>query len=1211
MRRIGFLIFMVICSCHTFGQEENRFTDAEKRVNNCALMLGMTINNLLNSQPIFDVRAFADTLYRDLYTRPAEVRAGTKYMGKICLQAFFSLSEDQRIDYPEIERCLAVTGKHEAFYTPPFIICAFYYAQWAERQQLTDKEITALQLGLKAHDKLYPDSTTVFSENMNLKLSSIYFQQKQWRSAAKYTERLLEDMRRLGEDGTDGYMEMLICLGSCYKFCGKNHQADSCYMVVQQDMVQKGNITSEEYIDLLIDRAEIQETLGRYEEAESLLQKAKNGLSPSDYLYHEVMLQLAQLYSEREEHEKVLSLLHQELACFEKEKRMSAKEFLSWIVFCNNPLATNEGQRFVNLLEKNQDGTIANMAVLAYAYSHAYQYEKAMQMADQVEKAYVLLPDEEKEELMDYLQPMFTSLNDFDRQIELCKMQVKSVEKIVGNQHNLYAEALALEAAVYSMKGDYQRCLQLLDSCKNVPNVETSTLFSVYDTMSEVYSVIGDYEKSTRYASVLLNHIDDITMQRKLMGRIIVNMISELEIRTIDIDERGLKGTDSLRQQLIHRANQLMDFCQRHFGDGHLNTIEAMEYLASAYYLADDTPKMLDIVKKCEQRIKESLTNKALRKTYLEGLAPYYRKSKDYQKALELVDTACLSRPNVMYAEIKATLEALSELNLDLQHYDTAQNYYKRLVNSIINETTSQMSVLTSKERQYYWRMSRHTLSNAGKYVRKSGEQTSFAGTIYNLALFSKSLLLSSDQAFVHAVRKTGSEELLMKMRQMMNLRSAIVQDARMSSEERAAKSKFADQLERELLSAIQKDGQSGLEKKHYDWMAIQQELGDSALAIEMVQYSKQDDSEYYGAVLLKKGWAAPVFVEIGKKGVLDSLQTHDLSSKAGQQVWLFSKPYLDDVQSIYFSPVGVFHSLPIEDMSFDEYGTMSKHFQMYRLSSTMQLLSANDNQGVNAVVFGGLEYGMPLEEKRADETLHRGAADFEQLPYLAGTAIEADSIAKIINGKGNAAMKAVMYSGKEGTENAFKALDGKNTMILHIGTHGFYAKNDEAIIPGLTHNFHFVGNLEDRALAQSGLYMTGAENILNQEMIPEGVDDGILTSQEVSTLDLRGLDMVTLSACQTALGKVTGDGVFGLQRGFKKAGAQSILMSLWKVDDEATCLLMTEFYRHWIVEKKTKHDALEAAKHEVRSHKEKGWDNPKFWAAFILLDGLDQSKHK
>jgi CHAT domain-containing protein len=105
--------------------------------------------------------------------------------------------------------------------------------------------------------------------------------------------------------------------------------------------------------------------------------------------------------------------------------------------------------------------------------------------------------------------------------------------------------------------------------------------------------------------------------------------------------------------------------------------------------------------------------------------------------------------------------------------------------------------------------------------------------------------------------------------------------------------------------------------------------------------------------------------------------------------------------------------------------------------------------------------------------------------------------------------------------------------------------------------------------------------------------------------MDLRALDIVTLSACQTGQGDITNDGVFGLQRGFKKAGVNSILMSLWSVDDRATSLLMTEFYKNWIAGK-SKHDALEIAKQSVKAHKENGWDNPKYWAAFILLDGLD-----
>ena len=1182
-------------------------SDAERRVNNCALILGMSINNFLNKQPIYDVRSFADTLYHDLYTQPAEIKTSAKYAGKIYLQAFFALSEDKRIDYPDIERCLAVTGKHDAFYTVPFIICASFYARWADEKQLTDKEIAALQLGLKAHDKLYHDSTTIFSYEMNLRLSNIYLQQKKWRSAAKYTERFLADMRRLGEEDTEEFTEFLSALGTCYKYSGKNIKADSCFLVVQKRLETEGKATSEDYIDLLVDRAEIQGNLGNYEVSEKLLDKAKSLLSPNDSVYHWLELQIANHYSEMEKYDQALSLLRQELNYFEKKKHEPAKELLPWIVFCNNPLSTDERQRFVRLLENNQDGSIENMAVLAYAYSHGYQYEEAWKMTHEIEKAYDQLDDERKEELTDYLLPLYISLNDLDHQIGLSKIQVQSVRKVVGDDHDLYASALALEASIYGLKGDYHQCLQLLDSCTHVPNIETSTLISVYDNMSEVYSTMGDYQKSSLYASVLLDNTDDAAMKRKLMGRIVVNMINELEIRRLDIDEKGTNGTDSLQQQLILYAKKLLDYSQQLYGDCHLSKIEAMEYLASAYYLANDTSRMVTVARRCEEAIQKSLKNPAVRKTYLEGLVPYYRASKDYQKALNMVDMECLSRQNAMFAETKATLEALAELNLDIQHHDEAQKYYERLANSIINETAKQMGMLTSKERQYYWRMTRHLLSDAGKYLQHTGEQHPFAGTLYDLALFSKNLLLSSDQAFVRSVKRTGDQALLEKMHMMMNLRTAVIQDKKMNTAERTAKAEYADQLERELLAACGGGDKAGNIKNSFNWVQIQQALADSALAMEMVQFTKQDNKEYYGAAMLKKGWNKPVFVQIGEKSALDSLKAQDLSSKAGNTVWQFAKPYLEGIKTVYFSPIGVFHTIPIEDMPYEGHDVMSNHFQMYRLSSTQQLLDKKVVSGKDAVIYGGLEYGMTIDEMRQDANVDRGAGDYKELQYLKGSEIEADSIMKIFNGKSQNGMKAFLYKGKKGTESSFKALDGKHTRLIHIGTHGFYVDNDnDDTYSILTRNSQNSVNLEDRSLKQSGLYMAGAENVLNNETLPEGVDDGVLTSQEVSILDLNGLDMVCLSACQTAQGRITGDGVFGLQRGFKKAGANSIIMSLWDANDDATCMLMTEFYKNLIVGCKTKYAALEAAKETVRSHKEKGWDDPKYWAAFILLDGLE-----
>jgi CHAT domain-containing protein len=188
-------------------------------------------------------------------------------------------------------------------------------------------------------------------------------------------------------------------------------------------------------------------------------------------------------------------------------------------------------------------------------------------------------------------------------------------------------------------------------------------------------------------------------------------------------------------------------------------------------------------------------------------------------------------------------------------------------------------------------------------------------------------------------------------------------------------------------------------------------------------------------------------------------------------------------------------------------------------------------------------------------------------------------------------------------TEESFKMLSGSGIQILHIGTHGFY--ESEGDMENAGYKFYTAASQqtdEDKALSCSGLLFAGANSALNPKRvneIPEGADDGILTAKEISRLDFSGLDLVVLSARQTGLGEVTGEGVFGLQRGFKKAGAQTIVMSLWKVADEPTQLLMIEFFKN-LTAGQSKRAAFLAAQQTVRAK----YPNPLYWAAFVMVDG-------
>jgi CHAT domain-containing protein len=131
----------------------------------------------------------------------------------------------------------------------------------------------------------------------------------------------------------------------------------------------------------------------------------------------------------------------------------------------------------------------------------------------------------------------------------------------------------------------------------------------------------------------------------------------------------------------------------------------------------------------------------------------------------------------------------------------------------------------------------------------------------------------------------------------------------------------------------------------------------------------------------------------------------------------------------------------------------------------------------------------------------------------------------------------------------------------------------------------------------RSGLALAGVNTWLDGGTLPAEAEDGVLTAEDVTGLDLFDTDLVVLSACETGLGAVrAGEGVFGLRRAFQLAGARAVVMSLWKVPDEATHELMTEFYRN-LLAGQPRADALRSAQLAMRAR----YPDPRYWGAFIL----------
>ena len=134
--------------------------------------------------------------------------------------------------------------------------------------------------------------------------------------------------------------------------------------------------------------------------------------------------------------------------------------------------------------------------------------------------------------------------------------------------------------------------------------------------------------------------------------------------------------------------------------------------------------------------------------------------------------------------------------------------------------------------------------------------------------------------------------------------------------------------------------------------------------------------------------------------------------------------------------------------------------------------------------------------------------------------------------------------------------------------------------------------------MISTGLMFAGVNNAFINKVGDTRLDDGILTAKEICNLNLQNVNLVVLSACKSGLGEVSRDGVYGLQRAFKKAGVKSVVMSLWAIDDSVTQDFMVRFYKG-LASGLSKAKALLQAKMLIREK----YPHSNDWTAFVLLD--------
>lgn len=535
-----------------------------------------------------------------------------------------------------------------------------------------------------------------------------------------------------------------------------------------------------------------------------------------------------------------------------------------------------------------------------------------------------------------------------------------------------------------------------------------------------------------------------------------------------------------------------------------------------------------------------------------------------------------------------------------------------RYVESIGAEIDDKLYNLSSEERERFWSSiaDQNMFAEICDAVRDDKEQKAIlASCAYDYSLLMKGLLLNADNRIDRMLTEHPDSVVRERYAQMKDL------SARIDNMTLRGGDPTQMTFLREALTAAQRDITMVVRSMGIDsdtagsvaWRDVQSRLGENDVAIEFMRLTGGSDNEVepvYVAVVLRRDWSSPRMVELCRESKLrkyvdgDSARNRQLYNtfeitELWPLIWQPLQDFVAEGENVYFSVDGLLNVVNIEAImpDSDDDRMADERYVLHRLSSTRELCGERSDRTLeHAVIYGGLNYDMGAEAMAeqtrtyadVDLAVSRGSVACGTLPetYLKETYDEALDIAAMLQTKD---ISTDLFTGEKGIEESFKALSGKRFELLHLGTHGFYMTceteyqaGDELLSP----------------MMRSGLMLSRKKTVEADDR-----EDGLLLAREIADMDLSSVDLVVLSACQTAQGDITGDGVFGLQRGFKQAGVGSIVMSLWEVDSEMTQYMMTAFYRN-LADGMERHEAFRAARAATKA------EYPdKDWAAFIMLD--------
>lgn len=584
---------------------------------------------------------------------------------------------------------------------------------------------------------------------------------------------------------------------------------------------------------------------------------------------------------------------------------------------------------------------------------------------------------------------------------------------------------------------------------------------------------------------------------------------------------------------------------------------------------------------------------------------------------------------------------AMMQCHADLDRPRMVATFAKDLISTTKEMVITGFGVSSSAERAALWDKYNHwLLSDIPKFALKFEGRVELGAELYDIALFSKGLLMLSDNAMTELVLKKGSPELKREGRKLHELRlklhrhltssylSEIVDVTKVRQE--------IEEVEHSLIAKVTKLG-NWQHSLGIDWHDIQKQLKKGETAIEFLEFpgSFWEDGAII-AVILSADSYCPIMRKFCKYGDLmySKTFTHCQSTYFYEKYWQNVESDLRNTETVFFSPIGVLNTIPLEYCPVDEEKSLFDKYNMYRLTSTRKILERKNSKCniSSAYLFGGIDYTPDLLKIRnanvqlsnegyiANDTNENGF--YEDWEYESGDITNQVSLMGIYQTTLASTLllsdqlrmmqcKTHTFSDFRATEECFKSLSTKPVDMLYINTHGFtHSKNINPRSYSYTYKNNWINISEsEMSMTRSGLLLTGASMAYSPTKLRFGLEDGVITAAEIAQLNLKNVKLVYLSACETGLGEITPEGVLGLQRGFKRAGAQALITTLGEVNATTSLYFDSTFFTSLMYEtngKKKKvqsiHEAFTTSVKKLRD----AYKDPKYWCVNVLIDALD-----